>query len=306
MLKKILLVAALVIVIGALVVGAVNRTQAKSTTELSGQTGHVENEVLPGLAQQIEPEEIQAHEEGGYGRGAGELDLVQPSTAEGAGRQGGGGQGRGAQTNGRQGEGAGQTLAASGDLSAAETEALLFMREEEKLAHDVYLTLYEQWGLAIFQNIASSEQEHTDTVKSLLERYGLQDPASTQVGVFSNPELQSLYDKLVAQGSQSLAEALKVGAAIEEIDILDLEERLAVTDNADLQQVFNNLLNGSYNHLRSFVSTLQSQTGETYQPQYLSPEAYQAILAGTTGAGGRGAGGGQGGQGGQGYRGGNK
>ena len=48
-----------------------------------------------------------------------------------------------------------------------------------------------------------------------------------------------------------------MGAAIEEIDILDLQERLAQTDNADIQQVFNNLLNGSYNHLRAFVSTLE-------------------------------------------------
>ena len=172
---------------------------------------------------------------------------------------------------------------------------MLYMREEEKLAHDVYVTLYAQWDLPVFQNISQSEQTHTDAVKTLIDRYGLADPTSSSVGVFTNPELQALYTDLVARGSQSLAEALKVGAAIEEIDILDLEERLAQTDNADIQQVFNNLMNGSTNHLRAFISTLNTQTGETYQPQYLSPEAYQAIVNGSMGNG-RGGGGGGGGR----------
>ncbi len=197
-----------------------------------------------------------------------------------------------AQTDGIYGSGRGQgtgslgTLPpATGDLSAEEAAALTFMREEEKLAHDVYVTLYEQWGLPVFINISQSEQAHSDAVKALLDRYGLADPATGTVGVFTDPELQALYTELVALGSQSVAGALKVGAAIEEIDILDLQERLAQTDNADLQQVFNNLLNGSYSHLRAFVSTLQTQTGEAYQPQYLSLEAYQAIISASAGSG---------------------
>jgi hypothetical protein len=196
--------------------------------------------------------------------------------------------------------------AASGDLSEAEASALVFMREEEKLAHDVYLTLYEKWGLPVFQNISQSELAHTEAVLTLIERYGLQDPAQAGIGAFTNPDLQALYNELVARGSQSLSEALKVGAAIEEIDILDLQERLAATDQADIQQVFTNLLNGSTNHLRAFVSSLKTQTGETYLPQYLSEDAYQAILDSSAGAGVNGAslGGFSNGQGGGGYRGG--
>jgi len=177
-----------------------------------------------------------------------------------------------------------------GELSAEESAALIYMREEEKLAHDVYVTLYAQWSLPIFQNISQSEQTHTDAVKTLLDRYGLSDPASSAVGVFTNPDLQTLYNDLVVRGSLSLAEALKVGASIEEIDILDLETRLAQTDNADIQQVFNNLMNGSYNHLRSFSSTLNTQTGETYQPQYLNIQDYQTILTAGTITGGNGSG----------------
>ena len=205
-------------------------------------------------------------------------------------------------------------LPASGELSSADAESLIYMREEEKLARDVYTELYSIWGLPVFQNIAASEQAHMDSVKTLLDRYGLNDPALDQAGAFTNPELQALYTDLIARGSLSIAEAVKVGGAVEEIDILDLQKGLAETANADIQQVFNNLLHGSENHLRAFTNNLMTQTGETYAPQYMTAEQYQEILSGTPG-GGNGAGGfsgrqgqgsqnGKGGQGGQGGRGG--
>lgn len=144
-------------------------------------------------------------------------------------------------------------LAVPGTLSDEEAAALLFMREEEKLAHDVYVTLYDQWGLRVFSNIAASEQKHTDAVAALLAAYELEDPTvGNGVGEFTNPALQSLYDELIAQGSVSAAEALKVGVAIEELDIADLELRIAETDNADIKLLYSNLLAGSENHLRAF------------------------------------------------------
>jgi hypothetical protein len=174
-----------------------------------------------------------------------------------------------------------------GSLSDAEIEGILYMREEEKLARDVYLTLYEAWELPIFQNIARSEATHMEAVNTLIDRYGLADPAAAEVGVFTNPTLQELYDQLVAAGRTSLADALRVGAAIEEIDILDLQERQAQTDQADIELVYENLMKGSRNHLRAFASTLTRQTGETYQPQYLDPASYESIVnsARETGAG---------------------
>ena len=172
---------------------------------------------------------------------------------------------------------------ATGGLSAAEVKGILFMREEEKLARDVYLTLYEAWGIPIFGNIAQSEATHMEAVKTLIDRYGLQDPAAGKdPGVFVDQGLQDLYDELVATGSQSLASALSVGATIEEIDILDLEEYLAQTDHADIQEVYQNLAIGSRNHLRSFVSNLEKRTAESYEPQYLEQTAYDAILGATT------------------------
>jgi hypothetical protein len=188
------------------------------------------------------------------------------------------------------------------DLSAEEIASLLFMREEEKLARDVYNSLYALWRHPTFQNIASSEQMHMDEIKILLDRYALADPALAP-GQFTDANLQTLYDQLVAQGSLSLADALKVGAAIEEIDILDLQTRIAQTDNADIQLVYNNLMNGSYSHLRAFTGVLAQQTGEIYQPQYMPIDQYQAIVASTTGYGNQGAASGQGGNGTQGSNG---
>jgi hypothetical protein len=190
-----------------------------------------------------------------------------------------------------------QTPAA--ELSDVEAEGILFMREEEKLARDVYLTLYDRWQMQVFSNIADSESTHMEAAKGLIDRYGLSDPVEGKgIGEFANEELQALYDQLVEQGSLSLVDALQVGATIEEIDILDLEERVAQTDNLDIQLVYDNLMRGSRNHLRAFVSSLERQ-GVTYEPSYLSPEQFEEILSSGVEQGG-----GQSGQGGQGGRGG--
>lgn len=164
-------------------------------------------------------------------------------------------------------------------LSQAESDALLYVREEEKLAHDVYVFLYNKWNLPVFQNIANSEQTHTDAIKTLITRYGLQDPALAAVGKFTDPDLQKLYEDLTKQGSISIAEALKVGGAVEEIDILDLQQHLTEITHADLRQVFQNLLNGSYNHLSAFTTNYASQAGQAYAPQYMTAEQYQTALS---------------------------
>jgi hypothetical protein len=149
-------------------------------------------------------------------------------------------------------------------LDATETEGLIYMREEEKLAHDVYITLYEQWGLSIFNNIANSEDRHENKIETLLNNYQIEDSVGDNpIGVFVNPDLQQLYNNLIAQGSQSLTDALKVGVLIEETDIADLQERITQTDNADIQQVYEQLLSGSNNHLSAFTSNLTGETVNT-------------------------------------------
>jgi hypothetical protein len=169
-------------------------------------------------------------------------------------------------------------------LSNNESAGLLYMYEEEKMARDVYNALYALWGQPVFQNIAASEQVHMDAVKTLLVRYGITVPG-TAAGVFVDPSLQSLYNDLMVTGKRSPADALKVGATIEEVDITDLQSRLAQTTSADIRLVYNNLMRGSYNHLRSFTNLLNRLAGEVYQPQYLSADLYQSIVTGTNGNG---------------------
>jgi hypothetical protein len=164
----------------------------------------------------------------------------------------------------------------SGDLNKVESEDLLYMVEEEKLAGDVYSSLSDKWNLRVFSNIIQAERTHETSVKTLLTRYSLPDPTQG-AGKFSNGTLQKLHDDLVIQGSSSEEQALMVGAAVEEIDIKDLEERISRTDRADIQLVYANLKRGSENHLRAFVNNLQ-KLGVKYSPQYLSTEEYQAII----------------------------
>ncbi|MEB3807240.1 MAG: DUF2202 domain-containing protein [Desulfurococcales archaeon] len=170
------------------------------------------------------------------------------------------------------------TTATSTSLSQEEIDAILFMREEEKLARDVYLTLYDMWGLQIFSNIADSEQKHMDSILTLISNYDLEDPAVNDIGVFSNPEIQELYNQLIERGSRSLEDALLVGALIEEKDIIDINNYLEITSNSYIITVFENLKTGSIHHLKAFTSMYESVTGETYQPQLLSIEEYQQLI----------------------------
>jgi hypothetical protein len=163
-------------------------------------------------------------------------------------------------------------------LSAAEKTSLLVMREEEKLAKDVYVTLYKKWNLNVFNNISSSEETHTSAVLSLLQKYEIPDPVGNNaVGVFENTTLQKLYNDLVTQGSVSLLEGVKVGATVEDLDIYDLNEYMKNVDNQDITYVYQNLTKGSRNHLRSFYSQILSQNG-TYKAQYITQTEFDEIV----------------------------
>jgi len=166
-----------------------------------------------------------------------------------------------------------------GELSETEREGLISMREEEKLARDVYRTMYELWGVRTFQNISYSENRHSLAVKTLLDRYDIADPVEDDTtGKFTIPAMQKLYNGLVAQGSTSLLNAFKVGATIEDLDIYDLNNWIASTDNEDIKMVYENLLRGSSNHMRSFDRQIV-QNGGTYTAQYLMQAEIDNILS---------------------------
>jgi hypothetical protein len=181
----------------------------------------------------------------------------------------------GSATAGQNGNGA---FTGQQTLTAAEAENLAFLREEEKLARDVYIYLFKEWGQWIFENIAASEQQHMDAVKKLLDKYGQEDPAEdNDIGEFTDEFLRELYQELIGLGTQSKLDALYVGATIEDMDIVDLQLILEGTEKLDIIKVCNNLMKGSRNHLRAFVGEIEL-LGETYEPQYLDEDEFNAII----------------------------
>ncbi|MBF0351832.1 MAG: DUF2202 domain-containing protein [SAR324 cluster bacterium] len=163
-------------------------------------------------------------------------------------------------------------------LTQQEYEDLLFMREEEKMALDVYQFLSQQWQFNIFSSIAQSEQRHTNRVANLLNVYNIPDPSLNKgPGEFLNNNLSELYSQLVVRGQSSILEALKVGALIEEVDIRDLDAAIQATDKQDIIFVYNNIRNGSYHHLRAFVHSIELYENR-YQAVILPQERVDSIV----------------------------
>lgn len=143
-------------------------------------------------------------------------------------------------------------------LDEAAISTLLFMLEEEKLAGDIYEAFYDLYGSTVFDRIADSEDNHYDALVGQAELIGLDISAieAAPAGVYLNDDLQAMYDALLAWGSTSEADALLVGVAIEEKDITDIAEAIGAVPGTTLATVYQNLLNGSYNHLDAFESAV--------------------------------------------------
>jgi hypothetical protein len=164
-------------------------------------------------------------------------------------------------------------------LSSTESKAILFMREEEKLARDFYTEMNLKWNARIFYNISKAEQRHMDAMLCLINKYGLTDPVGDHAtGEFQDAGLQQLYDALMAEGEQSYELALKAGAKIEDVDINDLMTAVNDIDNQDMLAVFEELTKGSRNHLRAFVANLKTLE-VTYTPQFISQELFDKIIS---------------------------
>lgn len=175
-------------------------------------------------------------------------------------------------------------------LQQQEKDAILYMREEEKLARDVYDSMYEKWKVNPFGNIRQSERMHMSRMLTLVNAYGLTDPVTMlhdRPGVFADTLLQRYYHELVGTGTGSLAGALRAGARIEELDIADLDLRIAQTKQPDILATYGDLRHASENHLRAFVRRLKME-GAGYEPVILSKEVFDQIIAAQQGGHGHG------------------
>lgn len=165
-------------------------------------------------------------------------------------------------------------------LDQAMIEAVTLLREEEKLARDVYLAMTVLYELSVFPNIARSEQQHMDLVAMILDRYDIPDPAAGMgVGEFSDPWVQGLYDDLTDAGEVSLIDALIVGATIEDVDIYHLDHILDHTPAYDdIHLIVQNMVAGSRNHMRGFVGALDKRN-RTYSAQWIEQTLLDEILS---------------------------
>ncbi len=162
-------------------------------------------------------------------------------------------------------------------LSTHEKEGLSFIWEEEKMARDLYNSLYESDKLTIFSDLARSEQSHMDQARSIIDKYALAIPGKDEQGVYQNQTLQRVYDELLAKGLSSDQDALNAAANFEEISIIDLQKELNTTHAEDVKAMYQGLLAGSQKHLRSYVTELRDR-GFKYDPQYLGKDEFEKIL----------------------------
>jgi hypothetical protein len=167
--------------------------------------------------------------------------------------------------NGGRPDPAGVSAAVLVPLTVDEIATLLWMREEEKLARDVYIKMTEYYSANIFSNIAAAEQKHFDAIGRKLDQYGIADVALPGVGAFYNQDLQAMYDDFVTEGQVGYVEALFVGVEIEEADLVDLSVAMSETDSRPLKRTYSRLLIGSQHHLDSFIKLLEKE-GIDYEP----------------------------------------
>ncbi len=198
----------------------------------------------------------------GPGNGPGWGMRGGPGTGGGFGRGGGFGMGGGVQggagAGGRYGAAAPDDCPmvdadAQGSLTDAQKRTLQGNAEEEKLAHDVYVQLAKSSGDLRFTRIATAETRHLAAVRELLDRYDVADPTKGLTeGEFKTQAVADDYQRLVHEGSASLADALRVGGQIERADIAALEKAQKGLDAPDVATMYAHLQRASQMHLRAF------------------------------------------------------
>jgi hypothetical protein len=166
-------------------------------------------------------------------------------------------------------------------ITDAEINGIISLREEEKVAYDVYMYLYEKYDNLVFKNIAQNEKDHMIKMKELINTYNLNDPLSgteDSRGVFTNKKMQGLYDEMIMGGNYGVVDAMRASARFEETDIQDLRNNIAISSDPTILAVYQILEASSQDHLRALVKYIKEE-GISYKPSVLSKEEYDKIMA---------------------------
>lgn len=161
-------------------------------------------------------------------------------------------------------------------LTPHQRQLLRSLIQDEKCAHDVYRTLGRRWTrLVILRRIAHIESEHVILIARVLHANPV---AGYGIGDYPAERFDRLYRASVATGRRSPAAALRVGARIEEEDIVDVHRALDhAAGSPAMRSAMTILLRGSRNHLRRYVRALAAR-GVTYAPTVLDIDLYEHIV----------------------------
>ena len=163
------------------------------------------------------------------------------------------------------------------DLTADEIEFIYAVREDEKVARDLYFSFFGTFGLKPFENIGKAEDNHIKATEKLFDYYEIDYPALSENGKFENAIRQKLYDSLLLKGTPEL-EAFKVMALLEETNIAEYGEVLKTIVNPNIKIVIENLAKASVNHFKAAIRQITA-LGGTYAPSLMTQEQYRAVIA---------------------------
>jgi hypothetical protein len=163
------------------------------------------------------------------------------------------------------------------ELTADEIEFLYAVREDEKVARDLYAAFFEKYKLKAFENLSKAEINHIRAVELLMDYYEIEYPEAGDYGKFTDPARQQLYDSLLLKGETAL-EAFKVMAQLEEDNIVSYLKVLEDIDNDNIGIVIENLERASENHFKATIRQITALGGE-YTARYMTQEQYSAIIA---------------------------
>jgi hypothetical protein len=163
------------------------------------------------------------------------------------------------------------------DLTADEIEFIFAVREDEKIARDLYISFFGKFGLKPFENIGKAEDNHIKATEKLFDYYEIDYPALSGNGKFENAIRQKLFDSLLLKVNTEL-DAFKVMAVLEESNIVEYGAVIKTVVNPNIKMVIENLAKASANHFKAAIRQITA-LGGTYTPEFLTQEQYRAVIA---------------------------
>ncbi|MEO8513275.1 MAG: DUF2202 domain-containing protein [Ignavibacteria bacterium] len=156
-------------------------------------------------------------------------------------------------------------------------DLFLKLYQEEKMAYDLYGEFYERWSLSVFSKVQQREAKHVWCVERIMDNYGFKYKSNTKAGLYSDKEIQKIYDELSVNGCISDLAALEAAAFIKEKYIYELRESIRYQEDEYIVKVIFLMESAAQSHLRAFVNSIRL-SGSDYNPVFLSEDEFSHIM----------------------------